>query len=282
LAGDFPYVMGSYLLEHGADASAPPALVDGLTSLEALFNWHEDFSGIDAPFLERLHDGGATVDRPGGKPSSVLHRCISGEKEFLPRLLDFEHGASINFMWCDKEEEESVWDSWEPRTPLQLAAQYEDRDAVETLLEHGADINSRAAARLGRTALQAALSNDSPDIDFVTFLIDKGADIHAKPAVEGGITALQGAAIAGDIQIALLLIEKGADVNARGAFKYGRYAIEGAAEHGRLDMVKLLLNAGAKGNVNRGTGFQYAIKLAEENGHGAIVDLLLEAQGQGS
>ncbi|PMD52264.1 uncharacterized protein K444DRAFT_513358, partial [Hyaloscypha bicolor E] len=90
----------------------------------------------------------------------------------------------------------------------------------------------------------------------------------------GGITALQGAAISGDVMLAKLLLEKGAEVNAAPSLIEGRYAIEGAAEHGRLDMVQLLLNAGAKGNVLRGTGFEDAIKLAEENNHFAVVNLL--------
>jgi hypothetical protein len=42
-------------------------------------------------------------------------------------------------------------------------------------------------------------------------------------------------------------------------------------------MVQFLLNAGAKGNVSRGTGFEYAIKLATEGDHMVIVDILKEA-----
>jgi ankyrin repeat protein len=74
--------------------------------------------------------------------------------------------------------------------------------------------------------------------------------------------------------LAKLLLDKGAEVNASPSLIEGRYAIEGAAEHGRLDMVQLLLNAGAKGNVLRGTGFKYAIKLAEKNNHYAVASLL--------
>jgi ankyrin repeat protein len=74
--------------------------------------------------------------------------------------------------------------------------------------------------------------------------------------------------------LAKLLLDKGADANVAPSLVEGRYAIEGAAEHGRLDMVQLLLNAGAEGNVIRGTGFQYAIELAEENKHFAVANLL--------
>lgn len=110
---------------------------------------------------------------------------------------------------------------------------------------------------------------------------DKGADINAMPAVEGGITALQGAAISGNIVLAKLLLSQGANVNAAPSFSEGRYAIEGAAEHGRLDMVQLLLNPGAMGNVSRGTGFKYAIELAEENGHFPIANMLKDVTKAG-
>jgi len=111
-------------------------------------------------------------------------------------------------------------------------------------------------------------------MELVQFLLEKGADVNAKPAIHGGTTALQGAAVSGNIMLAKFLLDKGADVNAAPSFSEGRYAIEGAAEHGRLDMVQLLLNAGAMGNVFRGTGFKYAIELAEMNDHFAIANLL--------
>jgi ankyrin repeat protein len=177
-------------------------------------------------------------------------------------------------MWCDEEIEESDYYTWEPRTPTQLAADYGRLKTVRMLLDRGADINEAPAYRFGRTALQAVASSESPSMELVQFLLEKSADVNAKPAVHGGITALQGAAISGDIMLAKLLLDKGADVNAAPSFIEGRYAIEGAAEHGRLDMVQLLLNAGAMGDVFRGTGFEYAIKLAEKKGHSAIADLL--------
>jgi len=99
-------------------------------------------------------------------------------------------------------------------------------------------------------------------------------DCAAPAAGEGGVTALQAAAIRGHINIALLLIEREAAVNATPALKDGRTAIDGAAEHGRLDMVQMLLNAGAIGDPFGQHGFKNAIKLARENRHTVVVDLL--------
>jgi ankyrin repeat protein len=245
--------------------------VDGITALEACFPcWGDDEVRNVCSWLL---DAGAPVNRPNGEPSSALHGVIEeGWEEILARILEPQRNAIINYMWCDKEiKEESAW---EPRTPTQLAADNGRLKIVKMLVDRGADINEAPGYRFGRTALQAATSRENPEMELVQFLLEKGAHVNAKPAVHGGITALQGAAISGDIILAKLLLDKGAEVNAAPALIDGRYAIEGAAEHGRLDMVQLLLNAGAKGNVLRGTGFEKAIELAEENNHFAVASLL--------
>jgi ankyrin repeat protein len=158
-------------------------------------------------------------------------------------------------------------------TPLQVAAEA-NIEAIQLLLDHGAEINAPPGDEFGRTALQAATSVQNPDRRIVEFLHSRGADVNAGPARKGGVTALQGAAICGDIPIARMLLNYGADVNAAPALEEGRTAVEGAAEHGRLDMVRLLLSQGAKADpVVR---FSRAIKLAEENDHLVLADLLRE------
>ena len=270
----YSFKVSGFLLDKGADIFASPALVGGMTALEAIC--HSGCFGEECIALcSRLLDAGAPVNRPNGKPSSALHGAIErGLDEIMARILEPQRKAIINYMWCNKEMEEDDYYTWEPRTPTQLAAGCGRLEFVRMLLDCGADINEAPAYRFGRTTLQATTSSESPDMELVQFLLEKGADINAKPAVHGGITALQGAAISGDIMLAKLLLDKGAEVNAAPSFGEGRYAIEGAAEHGRLDMVQLLLNAGAKGNVLRGTGFKYAIELAEINDHSAIANLL--------
>jgi ankyrin repeat protein len=253
------------LLHHGADASAPPAAFDGLTALEAFCH---NAAAKDSPELcDTLLSAGATVNRPGGKPSSVLHGVIKrGWHELLRRFLGPPHSAVIDHMWCDT--------SW--YTPTQLAASLGDFEALKLLLDHGADVNEAPANESGRTALQAAslLMPGPKKTALIQLLLEHGANINADAALICGITALQGAAIAGDLMLARLLISLGADVNTWPSFRGGRTAVEAAAEHGRLDMVQLLLNAGATGDIMHGTGHKCAIKLAEENGYFAVAGLL--------
>jgi ankyrin repeat protein len=256
-----------YLLDNGSDVNAPPALTEGLTALEAAAKGHYTKSAetIETIFrlLLRL---GASPKRQGGSPSGILHSLMrKGLLDLIPIIVDA--GAGVDEMLRGKE----------GRTPLQLAAEIGDIEAVKTLKECGANVNARPSSRHGRTALQAATCFVQPRIDIVEYLIKNDAHINAPPAVSGGITALQGAAIRGHINIAKFLLDAGAEVNAAPAVKDGRTAIEGAAEHGRLDMVQLLLSCGAKGDVVRKTGFKTAIELAEKNGHLVIANLLRAA-----
>lgn len=166
------------------------------------------------------------MNRANGEPSSSLHGAITrGWKEIVGRIFEPQRNAIINYMWSDKELEEECGDIWEPRTPTQLAADLRRLEFVKMLLDRGADINEAPGYRFGRTALQAATSNEKPDMELVQFLLENGAHVNAKPAVHGGITALQGAAISGDIMVAKLLLDKGAEVNAAPSVVDGRYAI---------------------------------------------------------
>ncbi|KAK3293095.1 ankyrin repeat-containing domain protein [Chaetomium fimeti] len=277
LEGRSPVEVGNLLLDHGADASAPPASVSGVTALEALFrngswSWRKGMTEL----CYRLLAAGATVHRPGGGPSDLLHRIIeSKQHDMLRRFLGPPYNAVHRYYGPVKD-----FNLMDLYTPTQYAAVDGDLKAVEILLDHGADVNE-AAAYGGRTALQgAAQRRPSPDRqNLCSLLLDRGADINAPPAAFRGITALQGAAISGGLLLAKELILRGADVNAPAAF-CGRTALQGAAEHGRLDMVQLLLNAGA---TTHGDACTRAIELAEVEENFAIADFLrMRAAGDGT
>lgn len=285
LEGESPIEVGRIMLRNEADISAPPAMIDGRTALEAYshgFNDHDEASDRENFFGELL-DAGAEINRPNEEPSSVLHGVIAnGWHKILARCLETRYKTIANHMWCNEEFSRDEPQFYKPYTPTQLAASAGDMIALEMLLEYGTGVNEPPGDRFGRTTLQAACERSiGPDkTALINFLLDRGSDVNAEAGLLCGVTALQAAAITGDIKIVELLISKGADVNAMASFEEGRYAIEGAAEHGRLDTVQMLLNAGAKGNVGLGTGFAYAIELAEKEGHFAVANLL-KTEGPG-
>jgi ankyrin repeat protein len=296
-----PVEFARLLLDHGADHSAPPAMFGGKTALEALCsNSSIDRSEFFEDFFLELLDAGAMVNRPDGEPSSVIHIVIEKRwHKVLRRFLEPQHGAIFH---CTSRTDylgpyvclmplrpmdytHVIWrESWRwwqdeslrPYTPTQLAVFLRDLEALELLLDHGADANEPANYRGGRTVLQAAaLMMPGPQkTEIIRALLDRGANVNADPAAVGGVTALQAAAMAGDLILAELLISHDADVNALPPLDGGRTAIEWAAEYGRLDMVQLLLNAGATGEDGWGPGFCRAISLARWNNHFAVARLL--------
>lgn len=270
-----------YLIDNGADVRAAPAKNRGTTVLEAAaeakYDWKdneycgEKISPEEVEEKERelvstfksLLALGAPVNRTNGTSGTVLHRLLRRSRIECVKLA-LQAGAQIE----DREPSRPM------STPLQVAVAEGEMEAIQLLLEHGADVNAPAGAEFGRTALQAATSAEEPDLDIVDLLLLYGADVNAPPATRGGVTALQGAAIRGDFQIVRMLLAREADVNATPSLEEGRTVVEGAAEHGRLDMMRLLLSVGAKADPI--LGFLRAIELAEENGHLALADMLRE------
>ncbi|PQE13495.1 Ankyrin repeat-containing protein [Rutstroemia sp. NJR-2017a WRK4] len=148
---------------------------------------------------------------------------------------------------------------------------------VTYLLSVGADINSPAGIRNGRTALQAAVENDRYDI--VEMLVINGAFVNALPSPCQGATAFQFAAMNGNFKIAQFLLKADADFLAPRCKDYGRTAIEGAAENGHLDMVLYLLHLAKD---VEGIDFEHqlcrATRLAWKEGHIALSETIQECQ----
>ncbi|KAI0863378.1 hypothetical protein F4860DRAFT_522071 [Xylaria cubensis] len=167
--------------------------------------------------------------------------------------------------------------------PIQAAARRGDRELISQLVIRGANINQPAIGWRGRTALQSACEwNARPSGDqscklaLIKMLIDLGADINAPAAKYLGMTALQIAAYRGDMATALFLLENGANINAPPAKKNGLCALDAAAGKGRLDMVHLLLSLAAHSHYRGESGYEGAIRLALENQHYAVADLVRE------
>ena len=80
--------------------------------------------------------------------------------------------------------------------------------------------------------------------------------------------ALDIAAWHGEVAVGAQLLDRGADITMAGIA-----ALRRASVHGNLEFVRLLLDRGVRAN---GNGDGRPLRLARENGHEAVVALLLE------
>ena len=152
--------------------------------------------------------------------------------------------------------------------PLVKMARDGDINRVQTLLDHGADINKRDRSLSGHnmTALAVAAANGHTDI--VRLLLDHGANVNQPPEILGlGASAaypLVAAAENGHTEIVRLLIEHGADVTV--------ISLLDILKNDHVETARLLLDHGADPNMQYGA----ALKWAAWNSRAEVVDLLLE------
>ena len=175
-------------------------------------------------------------------------------------------------------------------TPIQAAAHRGEQEMVSYLLQQGANVHQEPHQRNGRTALQAACewtpssSNERMrKTDLIKFLLGLCVDINAAPAMKDGLTALGALAIHGELDKASLLVAAGADVNVcfnsycRAPIDRGRYrALDAAALYGRLDVTSFLINAGALSSDEGLTGYDGAIRLAQEASHHVVANVMCQ------
>ncbi len=232
---------------------------------------------------------GVAIKKFGGLRLDIIRCFLSagGDPNGITSIVS-AHVDPINAKWrkgkeksrndeshSDMHDQKTVWSK---QTALLDAISTKSKTLVELLIDAGADF--KTAARLGfkRTPLQFACEVGA--IEIVELLLQKEVDVNEAPALRGGATSLQLCAIGGYCRIAETLLSHGADIHAAPAELNGRTALEGAAEHGRLHMLLLLWDAAGCKRFSPDQ-CKCAMRLAEENGHMACRDLLLELSSAG-
>ena len=128
------------------------------------------------------------------------------------------------------------------RTPLRLAAQVGNVEAIRILANAGADPNTRSNSY--ETPLLAAAVGGA--VETVTALLQAGANPNAREPRDG-TTLLHTAAAVGTAEILAVLLEAGADPNARD--RDGTTPLHTAAAVGTAEVLAVLLEAGANPNA---------------------------------
>ena len=245
------------LIEAGADPDARNA--DGKTPL--LIASHHP----SGETVERLLDAGANPDaRENDLKATPLHQAATyGSVEAADRLLaagadpdardvDGEtplHRAAFNLRdspsgsdmvkhLIEGGADPDLADSQRGRTPLNLAAVMDNQDAIEPLLEAGA--NTHIQDHEGHTALMQAAAYGSTES--VERLLKAGADPHIH-GVNRGDTALMRAASHGSTESVERLLKAGADPEARD--NDGASALHHAAGADKASTVDRLIKGGA-------------------------------------
>jgi len=222
---------------------------DGFTPLMWATWW------ADKDMVELLISKGADVNQECNYGCTALHYvAIKGKKDLVELLI--AKGAA-------------------PISAIHLAVCAGDLVKVKSLVEEGADVDTRAKGSGGHTPLFAALFAGHNDV--AKFLIAKGADVNAKDMA--GVTALHYMCEHGKRSMAELLIAEGADVNAKdygGATPLHRIFYSGRSG---LDVAELLLAKGADVNAKLPDegwmGCLTPLHFAVESGDTKIVGLFI-------
>ena len=159
-------------------------------------------TAADLELVDLLVRSGADIKDPFMEDEHILEAVVVNDPltlEVLGLLLDA--GASAE----------------EKALALQAAICYSPTEAARHLISSGADVNAAPVAFIEevgyRSALQGAAERDN--LDMVQFLLENGAEVERQSISENDQgTALQFAAIAGFIAVVYELIQRGANVNA--------------------------------------------------------------------
>ncbi|GKT54455.1 ankyrin repeat protein [Colletotrichum tofieldiae] len=198
---------------------------------------------------------GANVNAVDGLGCSAIHHAAMSASEDDTLAVLVHAGADV-----DRRDLGT-------RTPLIAAVQNYRFNAIEKLLEYGADLETRL--QNGRTALHVAISLRSSPM--TEFLSDQGAYLDRRVNEH---TALTYAISTACPDIAEVLIEAGADIDLPSS--KGNFPLLAAAAVGDLRTMKLLLSRGAKYDAVGSEGY-LPIHMAAHKNRVEVLQLLFKA-----
>ncbi|KAI8713432.1 Clr5 domain-containing protein [Fusarium sp. LHS14.1] len=277
--------VAAYLIDSGADITAK-ATTTGATLLEGVLftpcmgNGPGHLETIIKKQIRDLLALGAPVRRPNGTDSFLPHGLVLlGELDCLELAL--KAGVQVEGKYGGM-------------TPIQLAVLQKDTDIIQSLLQHGANINGCPGSLCNHTTL-SEMPSPSPPLFHGAHRFEEipkkqifrralssgfqmGVFADEKPYFPHSPLQLASSCHDPDLDLVEFLLSQGADFNAPAAAWYGRTALQGAASarNASMEVVKLLLDRGA--NVNEPpaqVGGVTALQGATIRGDMQLVRLLL-------
>src|SRR5689334_1824036 len=125
-------------------------------------------------------------------------------------------------------------------TALHMASYYGAPDAVQLLLDRGADVNAVTKNFLTNMPIHAAAAGRR--LAICEMLLEHGADVNAKQ--HGGFTAIMAPAQHGDREMVEMFLSHGADAVI--ANDEGKTAADIAAAQGNIEIAAMLRAVGSK------------------------------------
>jgi ankyrin repeat protein len=189
----------------------------------------------DSNLSKQLLVAGAAVnDRYGTHGSGTVGYS---SRTVLPAVVDWGYYPLIQDI-INAGAEVDALEQDGSRTPLFVAVEKKNKEAIKLLIDAGANVNASEAVLTGKTALMAASRNN--DLLTVRYLLELGADSD-----EGSLVA----GITGSVELVQTLLEARLHRYKRYSRGYGCAALQHAIKLKDATMIKLLLAKGIDANA---------------------------------